>query len=107
MLFPERFPLVSRVHESSEAYSAGESTKETDRDKIVEAVLALLQLTLHDGDRAWKGFDFEVMDRLFEKGCILDPRGKSKAVVLTREGLERSRELFKRLFGKNQGNEEK
>lgn len=28
-------------------------------------VFALLQLTLHDGVRAWKGFDFEVMDRLF------------------------------------------
>jgi hypothetical protein len=30
------------------------------------------------------------MDRLFEKGYILDPRGKAKSVVLTEEG-ERGR----------------
>ena len=47
-----------------------------------------------------KGFDFEVMDRLFEKGYILDPRGKSKSVVLTEEGLARSERLFGELFGK-------
>ena len=55
-------------------------------------------LTLHDGARAWKGFDFEAMDRLFEKGYILDPRGKSKSVVITQKGLERSKELFEGLF---------
>jgi hypothetical protein len=30
---------------------------EIDADKIDRAVLALLWLTLHDGDRAWKGHD--------------------------------------------------
>jgi len=43
---------------------------EPDFDKINDAVLALLYLTLHDEARAWKGFDFDVMDRLFEKGYI-------------------------------------
>jgi hypothetical protein len=57
-------------------------------------------LTLHDGGRAWKGFDFEVMDRLFQKGYIFDPRGKAKSVGLTREGLARSERLFEELFGK-------
>ena len=65
---------------------------------IDECVLALLQLTLHDGARAWEGFDFGVMDRLFEKGYILDPRGKSKSVVHTQKGLDRSKELFEELF---------
>jgi hypothetical protein len=76
-----------------------------DQEKIDECVLALLQLTLHDGARAWKGFDHEVMDRLFEQGYILDPRGKAKSVVLTEEGLARSREIFERLFaiGKEAG----
>jgi hypothetical protein len=50
---------------------------------VDDAVLALLQLTLHDDARAWKGFDFEVMDRLFQKGFILDPVNKNKSVVLT------------------------
>jgi len=63
-------------------------------------VLALLQLTLHDRAHAWKGADFEVMNRLYEKGYILDPRNKIKSVVLTEEGLVRSRELFEKLFGK-------
>jgi Domain of unknown function (DUF6429) len=60
----------------------------------------LLYLTLHDGARAWKGFDFDVMDRLHAKGFILDPRGKSKSVVLTEEGLARSKALFEAKFGK-------
>ena len=35
-----------------------------DTDKIDEAVLALLYLTLHDGDRAWKGHDWDALDRV-------------------------------------------
>jgi uncharacterized protein DUF6429/uncharacterized protein DUF2442 len=96
VLRPERYPLVSRVHEAGEGYASGE----WDENKVDECVLALLQLTLHDGDRAWNGFDFEVMNRLFAKGYILDPRGKAKSVVLTEEGLARSRRLFGDLFGK-------
>lgn len=100
VLHPERYPLVSRVHEAGEGYSSMERTTEWDEDKIDECALALLQLTLHDGARVWKTLDYEVMDRLFEKGFILDPRGKAKSVVLTEEGLARSKELFKELFGK-------
>ena len=70
------------------------------RTKIDETVLALLQLTLHDEIRAWKGIDFEVMDRLHEKGFILDPANKSKSVILTEQGLTKSKELFEALFGK-------
>jgi hypothetical protein len=40
------------------------------------------------------------MDRLFEKGYILDPRGKAKSVVFTEEGLARAERLFGELFGK-------
>jgi hypothetical protein len=36
---------------------------ELDTDKIDNAVLALLYLGLHDGARAWKGFDWESMNR--------------------------------------------
>jgi len=74
---------------------------ELDFDKINDAVLALLYLTLHDEARAWKGFDFDVMDRLFEKGYILDPRNKAKLVILTENGLEKSKELFTRRFTKS------
>lgn len=68
-------------------------------NKIDDAVLALLSLTLHDGYRAWKGFDWNVLNRLHEKGMIDDPRNKTKSVVLTAEGLRRSKELFAAMFG--------
>ncbi|ANP86364.1 DUF6429 family protein [Rhizobium leguminosarum] len=71
---------------------------EIDEEKIDDAVLALLWLTLHDGDRAWKGFDWGVMDRLHQKGLISNPAGKAKSVVLSDEGLRRSEELFRALF---------
>lgn len=74
---------------------------DVDEEKIDRAVLALLQLTLHDKYRAWKSFDWEVMNRLHEKGLICDPVNKTKSVVLTDEGLAESQRLFKELFGKN------
>jgi hypothetical protein len=37
---------------------------EIDSDRIDEAVLALLYLGLHDRSRAWKGFDWDALDRL-------------------------------------------
>ncbi|HSB09889.1 MAG TPA: DUF6429 family protein [Blastocatellia bacterium] len=71
---------------------------ELDDDKIDEAVLALLLLGRHDGDRAWKGFDWEAMNRLHEKGFISDPRGKAKSVVFTEKGLMEAERLLKKLF---------
>jgi len=69
-----------------------------DTDKIDEAVLALLYLTLHDGVRAWKGHDWDALDRLYQKGMIDNPVGKAKSVVLTDEGLAESERLFRKLF---------
>lgn len=76
---------------------------ELDKKKIEDAVLALLVLGLHDGARAWKGFDWDVMNRLHEQGYITDPRGKAKSVVFTDEGLERAEMLLAKLFGKDAG----
>jgi len=73
---------------------------EYDEYEVDDTVLALLYLTLHDGVRGWKGFAFDVMDRLHEKGLILDPRGKTKSVILTEKGLARSKALFKAKFGR-------
>jgi hypothetical protein len=68
------------------------------KDKIDDAALALLYLTLHDDYRAWKGFDWDVLGGLHDKGMILDPVGKVKSIVFTDEGLERAKALFKELF---------
>jgi hypothetical protein len=65
-----------------------------DREKVDEVVLALMYLTLHDSSRAWKSFDWEALDRLYEKGWIANPRSKAKSVVLTEEGLAQSARLF-------------
>lgn len=73
-----------------------------DEDKIDDAALALFYLTLHDNfGRAWKQIDWSVTDRLYEKGYIHNPVGKSKSVTLTDEGLVKSEELFKQLFTKS------
>lgn len=71
-----------------------------DTDSIDNAVLALLHLGLHDGARAWKSFDWDILARLHEKGYITDPVGKAKAVTFTAEGLRESERLLGTLFGK-------
>ncbi len=75
-----------------------------DTHKVDEAVLALLALTVHQEDelgaRSWKGHDWATLNRLHEKGLIGDPVSKAKSVVLTPEGLAKSRELFETLFAK-------
>ncbi len=74
-----------------------------DKDKIDEAVLALLYLTLHNvnqfGGRAWKGHDWDALDRLHEKELISDPRSKAKSVVLDTEGIKAAEKAFLKLFG--------
>lgn len=77
-----------------------EKVMQLDTQKIDDAVLALLYLGLHDGARAWKGFDWEAMNRLHENGFISEPRGKAKSVVFTEEGLERARRQLSENFGK-------
>jgi hypothetical protein len=71
-----------------------------DKDRIDDAVLALLYLGLHDEYRAWKGFDWDAMNRLHEKGMIDNPVNKAKSVVFTLDGLRRSKELFEKMFAK-------
>ena len=72
-----------------------------DSEKIDEAVLALLLLGLHDGSRAWKGFDWDSMNSLHEKGYISDPRGKAKSIVFTEEGLRQAERLLEQMFSEN------
>jgi len=71
-----------------------------DEDRIDDAVLALLYLGLHEGDRAWKGFDWDALDRLHTKGLISDPRRRAKSVVFSEEGSKTAQERLLTLFGK-------
>ena len=71
---------------------------EIDKDKIDDAILALLYLTLDGDGRAWKGFDWSAMNRLHERGLITDPARKAKSVHLTDEGMAEAKRLFNALF---------
>jgi hypothetical protein len=72
------------------------------KEKVDEMTLALLYLVMWKekpfGARAWKGFDWDTLDRLYEKGYIGNPKGKAKSVVITEEGQERAKQLFTAYF---------
>lgn len=71
-------------------------------DKVDEVTMALLKLTSfteHGITRSWKGHNWDVMNRLYEKGWIQDPVGKAKSVVLTEEGIRQAEALFEKHFG--------
>ena len=69
-----------------------------DWDKLEEVALALLGMTLQDDGRAWKGLDWDLMDRLHHRDWILDPKNKAKSVVMTEEGEKLADEFFRKHF---------
>lgn len=69
-----------------------------DAEKIDEAALALLYLTLHDDRMVRKGIDWDITARLFDKGLISDPANKSKRMILTDEGLQAAETACRHLF---------
>ena len=73
---------------------------EIDVEKIDEAVLAVLYLTLHEEVRAWKGIDWDALRRLHQKGLISTPIGKQKSVVFTEDGLQEAARCCAKLFAK-------
>jgi Domain of unknown function (DUF6429) len=75
-----------------------------DQDKVDEITLALLWLTSFKqpvGVRAWKGQDWETMERLHAKGFISDPKSKAKSVAFSEEGEKLSKELFAKHFSRS------
>jgi len=74
-----------------------------DEDKIDEVVLALLHLTsFKEGEvmRAWKSYDWSVLDRLHEKGFISNPKAKTKSIVIFDSGAQQGEKLVSKYFGK-------
>lgn len=74
---------------------------ELDTDKLDAAALAILSLTLHDGRRVWKGVDWAITDRLFDKGLIENPSGRAKSLALTEAGLAEAQAALAKLFSKS------
>ena len=71
-----------------------------DIDKLDAAALAILSLTLHDALRVWKGIDWDIAERLFQKGLIENPASKAKSHVVTKQGLELAKRAVEEQFGK-------
>ena len=74
---------------------------EIDEDKIDAAALALLSIKVDQYGRAWKQLDWDVLNRLHEKGYISNPINKNKSIVFTEEGATKAEEQFKLLFSKD------
>jgi hypothetical protein len=90
------------VAEDLEMADTPTTAPDYDIDKLDEVVLALLYLnSFRDRDeiRAWKGLDWDALDRLHERGLISDPARKAKSVALSEEGFEQAKAVFRRLFG--------
>ena len=78
-------------------------TIDYDITKVDEVVLALLHLNAHTDHgitRAWKGFDWDALDRLHAQRFISDPKSKARSLVLTEKGTRRAEDLFRRYFAK-------
>lgn len=66
--------------------------------KVEDAALAVLWLTLHNEVEAWKTIDWDTMDRLHQKGFISDPSHRAKSVVFTEKGLAEAARLAEKMF---------
>jgi hypothetical protein len=79
---------------------------DVDVDKLAEVALALLSLTFFTDrgtDRAWKGLDWDVLDMLYQRGWIHDPKGKARSVVFTELGKSLAEGAFRKHFCRNAG----
>ena len=88
-----------------------ENNNEIKSKQIEEITLLMLYLTCwiekdkiiqQDIYRSWKGYPFEALNRLVNKGYLVGVKhpGKSKSVVLTDEGIAKAKELEKKYLEK-------
>src|ERR1700716_1248142 len=74
------------------------TTMKLNQQKVEEAVLAVLWLTLHNDVEAWKTIDWDTMDRLHQKGFISDPTHRAKSVIFTEEGLAEAERAARKML---------
>lgn len=69
------------------------------QEQISKLTLLLLYLTSweeREVQRSWKGYDFDVLNKLEEEGFIAQSK-TAKSVYLTEEGIKATKELEERL----------
>jgi hypothetical protein len=91
-------PSAVRPGEARLSHCGKEKPMKLNQQKVEDAVLAVLWLTLHEECRAWKTIDWDTMDRLHKKGFISDPARRAKSVTLTEEGLAEAKRLAEEMF---------
>ncbi|PLA41270.1 hypothetical protein CYK00_01340 [Neisseria sicca] len=69
------------------------------RQKMENALLALIGALEFEDGRFWKGYDFDLLNSLHEQGLISQPWSKAKSAYLTPEGLEKAKALAEEMFG--------
>jgi hypothetical protein len=74
-------------------------TNDINKERILEGALAIISLSLHEEDRVWKGFDWDILDDMHKKGWISDPVTKTKSVCLSDEGAKLAQEYLENYFG--------
>ncbi len=74
-----------------------------DTAKLEETILALLGVFEFENGRVWKRYDFDVMEKLHEKGYISNPRGRTESIYLIEPGMALAKELAKAHFGRSSG----
>jgi hypothetical protein len=95
---PAELLVVLDIPSSGAAEDAAIDEIHPDTQKIIEAVLAVLLLGLHNQRRVWKTHDFEALDRLYKKGYITDPSTQAMSVALTDSGIAEGERQFAKLF---------
>jgi hypothetical protein len=73
-------------------------TLKLNEERIDDAVLALLYLNLYHCGVVCRGFDWDAMNRLHEKGLISDPVRKVKSVGFSEDGEKQARKIFEQMF---------
>jgi hypothetical protein len=70
-----------------------------DPEAVDAATLGLMYLGLaHEGTAVWKGYPWEVTERLHEAGYIENPQTKNKLIALTAKGKAAIEVNYQRLF---------
>ena len=69
------------------------------RQRMENALLALISALEFEDGRFGKGYDFDLLNSLHEQGLISQPWGKAKSARLTPEGLGKAKALVEEMFG--------
>ena len=77
-------------------------------EQIKELTLLLLYLTswtekepYGEYQRAWKGYDFDILNSLEDERLIGGSTHKAKSTYITEKGIEKAKELMKKYYIKD------